>query len=287
MTTLVSICFCLESTLLICLFWFIATDCNLYLSRVCKIPGVISMETRELNVKCYAALNSFSFFFFPKGKWKECLNSVLGKTIQWLKYGKSSPLFLQRRELLRQHFPWDCMLTMRAPRVWGRWPCRLVPKETPASPMRRVLPHLLPPQLQLPPSPCRTHRRLSCERWKLHRLAPGNFTWAILTGPLDHLQGSSTLRAKNTRAWCNADVQIWAGLRFWFLKVIALRSACNHLQHFLWFLFSCMDFFHNYASCFIQRDARKLVENVVPFSISRYTLLSLIKVTLSIYFIAV
>lgn len=176
---------------------------------------------------------------------------------------------------------------MRAPSVWGRWPCRLVPKETPASPRGCVLPHLLPPELQLPPSPRWTQCCLSCERWKLHQLAPGNFTWAILTGLLDHLQGSSALNAKNTWVWCNTDVQIWVGLRFCFLEVIALYSACNHLQHFLWFLFSHMDFFHSCASCFIQRDTRKLVENVVPFSTSKYTLLSLIKVTLSIYFIAV
>lgn len=99
MTVLVCNCFCLESTFLICSFWFLATRCNLYLSRVHKIPGVISMETTELNVKCYVCCLKFPFFFFfsPKGKRKQCLNSVLGKTI-WLTSMGNHHLFSCREE---------------------------------------------------------------------------------------------------------------------------------------------------------------------------------------------
>lgn len=100
MTVLVCNCFCLESAFLICSFWFLATRCNLYLSRVHKIPGVISMETTELNVKCYVCCLKFPFFFFffPQRKAKTVFKLSAGENRLIDKHGKSSSLLLQRRD---------------------------------------------------------------------------------------------------------------------------------------------------------------------------------------------
>lgn len=84
-----------------------------------------------------------------------------------------------------------------------------------------MVPHCTPPGQQVPPMsplPCIEPTTASSARaensspW--HQL---NFTWAIMTEPLDKLQEICVLNVpKNILMWCNADVQIWAGLRVFF-----------------------------------------------------------------------
>lgn len=105
--------FCLESVLLTCLFWFPTIHSNLYLSEVCKIPGVISMVTRELNVKCYAALN----YFFKRNFKKPAKIQCWGKLPDWQAWEIIISLLAKKRQLQWQHFPWDHKLTTQAPDV--------------------------------------------------------------------------------------------------------------------------------------------------------------------------
>lgn len=153
-----------------------------------------------------------------------------------------------------------------------------------------MVPHCTPPGQQVPPTSLlprieptapSTARAENTIPW--HQL---NFTWAIMTEPLDKLQETRVLNVpKNTLMWCNADVPIWAGLSvfFFFKSLLFIVSAiiCSISLCFS----SCTIFFILILLSSIkwcQKTGRKY-----SFVISKqiYTLFSIVEVAPPIHFV--